>query len=206
MYRQDGQLGEKDNDTWPEMTQNMNSIIKDEIAKVKKILKDVKGAKYKEEFRTLAGRVLSREEIKPRETVLREKVEQSLPSKDHHTVKVLWAAIYFSSWIQVKIALEITVTKESHPEALKSALEHKGNIVWFCGSQGYKVNLPTASNQPLHADNSSSHATGVTSKPGSGSDDFKRSENQNSGAYSGTVVEVTVNEQEMTDGSFLSGA
>jgi hypothetical protein len=89
--------GESDTDTWPELTEKMNSIIKDEIAKLRKILEGVDGAEFREDFRNKARQVLSKEQSQSRRTALLNKAEQGLPSKDHHTVKVLFATTHLES-------------------------------------------------------------------------------------------------------------
>lgn len=197
--------GESDTDTWPELTEKMNSIIKDEIAKLRKILEGVDGAKFREDFRNKARQVLSKEQSQSRRTALLKKAEQGLPSKDHHTVKVLFATTHLeSSPIQVKIALVITVTKGSTPKAPQSAAGHLATDVWFSGLQEYTVNLPQVTYQPMDADNDSSDKMGYTSDPGSNPNDLDRSGRRSVSGYSGAGV-TTIHEQEMSNGSVDSG-
>ncbi|KAG7531022.1 hypothetical protein FFLO_04633 [Filobasidium floriforme] len=161
--------GEIDKDTWPKLTEKMNSIIQDEIAELREILEGVNGAEFREDFGKKARQVLSNKESESRRNALRKKAEQGLPSKYHHTVKVLFATtVLDSSPIEVKIALEITVTEGSTPKAPQSAAGHSGTIVWFFGLQKYTVNLPEADYQFMNADNDSDDSLsdmGDTSEP-----------------------------------------
>jgi hypothetical protein len=203
-YHENGRLREGGRDTWPEMTQKMENLIEAEITDLDKILQGIDGFDSEEEFLRKARGMIIKPEPNSREAVLKKKAEQNLPGKDHHSVEVMWAGVFMGAhYIQVKIALNITVTGESIPKALEFGVQ-------FGCFQFYKVELPGATNNhPMDADDIPSQKTYNTSKPGSQSNYLDRSKGRSFTGVSGftgvTALGDSNHQQRMTGPSFTSG-
>lgn len=102
-------LGFDDVAAWPEITQSMENLMKDELKALKDILKGIEGVRSIAEFQ-MARRELANDQTSVRETALKKKAEKSLPGKDHHTAEVNRAEIDISGdSMEVTISLDIVV-------------------------------------------------------------------------------------------------
>lgn len=189
-------LGFDDVAAWPEITQSMENLMKDELKALKDILKGIEGVRSDAEFQT-ARRELANDQTSVRETALKKKAKKSLPGKDHHTAEVNRAEIdILGDSLEVTISLDIVVQG------------YQIKDFRFNCKQLYSVRLPGATDQPMDRDGRSSHQMDGTSNLGSDGTSYQT--RQSFGGVSGEIIskEMTPeNSQQEPVGSFgTSGA